>query len=462
MASTTSISLGPLFQAGGLASGLDTNAIIDKLVQIESQPITDLQKRQSALNSQVSALGDIASKISALDSAAAALGSGGVLGVTATSSNTGFTATPSSSAMAGRYSVQVQQLATAAKARSQAFAAGSAPVTGGTLTLTVMGRAYDPITITDGESLADVASAINGSGAPVSAVILSDGANSYLSLTNRDTGYPLAGAPGDALSIAYSPTGSAGQALNLSLLLDAQGKPAENAQVIVDGLTFTRQNNTLTDVIPGTTLALRAQGGATEDLVLSNDAGATQTKLRTFVDAYNAVIGAVQKQLDVNDTTDRSKSLAGDFTIRNLQASLQQLMTSQVGTGSVRTLADLGVKTSKDGSLSIDPTVLQSALAQSPSALNTIFSDRTQGLAALVHSLTRTQTDPVNGLLTLESQGLTGQSSAIDDQVARMQTRIDGFRQLLVDQFTAMESVVSQLKTTGQFLAQQFSSTGSK
>ena len=157
------------FQAGGLASGLDTNTIVDKLVQIQSRPLDLLRKRQGALRTQVSLLGELASKLSALRDAARSLADGGVLALKPTSANVSFTASPGSNAVAGSYSVQVTALAQAAKARSQAFAAGEV-VQGGTLSLTVQGTAY-AVTVADGSVLEDVAAAIRLSGAPVSAVV---------------------------------------------------------------------------------------------------------------------------------------------------------------------------------------------------------------------------------------------------------------------------------------------------
>ena len=51
------------FRAGGLASGLDTNSIIDQLVSIESTPLSLLRKRQTGIRTQISTLGDLASRL---------------------------------------------------------------------------------------------------------------------------------------------------------------------------------------------------------------------------------------------------------------------------------------------------------------------------------------------------------------------------------------------------------------
>ncbi|WP_248345108.1 flagellar filament capping protein FliD [Anaeromyxobacter paludicola] len=448
-----------MFSASGLASGMDWSSIIDSMVQIESQPLTLLANKKSALNAQISKLGDLSSKLSDLESAAGALKTGGVLGLTATTSSTSFSATAGSGATAGRYSVEVNQLAQAAKARSQGFASGSAGVTGGSLTLSVQGKAYDPITLTDGESLADVAYSINQLGAPVSAVVVNDGTNSYLSLNNRDTGYPLTGAAADALKWTESYTGSQGQALGLA---SVQG--AQNAVVTVDKLKFTRQSNTISDALPGVTLNLTAQTpGTTDDLVLNNDATATQANLQKFVTAYNTVMGVLQSNLDASDVTDRERNLTGDSSVRMLQMQLQSLTSTPVaGLVGVRTLADLGIKTQKDGSLTIDTTTLQSALSINPGAANAIFADPVNGMAKKFSDLVDSYVAPGSGILTLDSQAKTDQVSSIDSQTTQMQVRIDAYRQTLQDQFTAMESIISGLKATSSFLTQQSNQSSSK
>jgi flagellar hook-associated protein 2 len=434
------------FRAGGLASGIDTNSIIDQLVKLESRPIDLVRKQQAGLQAQVSALGDIMSKLAELSNAATALGDIGTLGTRVSSTHTGFAAVSDSKATAGRYDVQVNTVATAARARSQAFGAATDPVAGGTLTLHVMGQQYD-IDIADGTQLADVALAIRQSGAPVSATVLSNGSNAYLSITNLNTGYPIGGAPGDALTIDDGPVT---QALGLAIT-----QTAANSVVTVDGLAFTRQSNTLTDVIPGVTMSLKATTAAPETLVVDHDAEATAKNLQKFVDAYNGVLKLVQRQLSPAPDSDRSVTLAGDASLRGLQRTLQALTSQQVGAGTVRTLADLGIKTARDGSLSLDTVALGKAISRDPAAVNDLFSHASTGLGATVKALVKNANDFSSGTLSARKKGLGDSIRHMDDQAAVMELRLEGYRKLLVDQFTAMERVVSELRATGNFLSQQ-------
>jgi flagellar hook-associated protein 2 len=434
------------FQAGGLSSGLDTNTIIDKFVQLRSVSLTQLQTTQAGYKTQISTLGDLTSKLAALDAATHALSTGGVLGAKTTSANTAFTAVPGAGAVAGEYTVQVQALAQAAKARSMAFFPDDT-VQGGTLALKVQGQTYS-VTIPDASTLQEAAAAIRASGAPVSAVVLDDGSYRYLSITSIKSGYPVNGLAADALSVQETTTGSCGMPLGAGIV-----QAAQNATFTVDGLSFARQTNQVVDAVPGTTLTLRAQGGPAENLSIAFDVDATSAKLKTFVDAYNAVMAVVQGQLAVSPQADRSKLLVGDLSIRTLQSRLQALVSATVGGGAnVRTLADLGVKTNQNGSLSIDATTLAGAMARDPAAANALFSTSTTGLGALTTALADSFTRASDGIFTIRTSSLSNKVKEMDAEAIRLQDRLDAYRNLLVAQFTAMEKLVSGLKNSSNYL----------
>jgi flagellar hook-associated protein 2 len=356
----------------------------------------------------------------------------------------------------------VQSLATAAQWRTGAGftpdASGNTSVKGGTLQLTVQGVTYDPITIADGASLGDVAGAIRATGAPVSAVVLNDGTKQWLSVTNLDTGFTGTDSS-SALQITENSTGTQGQSLGFAQV----GTGAHNAVFTVDQLQFTRQSNTVTDAIPGTTLTLKGQTNTTETFSATNDSAQTSLNLQNFVNAYNDIINFIgQQQTAVQNGTDRDATLAGNSTLRSLTNDMQGMMTSIVGSGTIRTLADIGLKTNfQDGTLTIDSGRLGTALASNPQAINQIFSDPTSGIGAAAQSLSDRYTNVVDGLLTNSTKTLNTRIAQMDTQADQMQTRLDSFKANLTAQFTAMEQIVSQLKTTGNFLTQQSTSASS-
>ncbi|HET9596465.1 MAG TPA: flagellar filament capping protein FliD [Anaeromyxobacteraceae bacterium] len=459
-----STSISPSFTAGGLASGLDTNSIIDGLVKLEQQPITLLQDQQTGMKAQVSTLGILASRLSALETAAKALRDGGVLGVKATSTNAALAVAPGAGAVAGSYTVQVTSLATTAKMRSVGLADGST-LRAGSLTLKVDGVDYSSaedgsaaITWRDGASLDEVAARIRASGAPVTATVLFDGRMRYLSVTKRDSGYVADGSqPSDGADKALAVSDDLGQ-LGMAWLKDGDGNALypTNAEFTIDGLAFTRRSNTVSDALPGTTLALKSSGGPAENVTLEDDVEATKAKLQTYVTAYNAVAQVVQGQLSPAPGTDRVGTLAGSGVLRGLQQSLQSIGGLTVpGLGTVRSLADVGLETNRDGTLSIDDETLSAAIARDATAVNDLFSKASGGIAAAVSKVVDTYVDPVDGLLVQAQTSLNGTIKRMDDQVDQMNSRVDAYRASLTAQFAAMERIVSQYKSIGSFLTMQ-------
>ncbi|MES1209557.1 MAG: flagellar filament capping protein FliD, partial [Pseudomonadota bacterium] len=192
-----------------------------------------------------------------------------------------------------------------------------------------------------------------------------------------------------------------------------------------------------------------------ETLSLDDDPSATQANLQKFVDAYNHVMQVVQAQFNITGTTDTSQMLTNDPALRGLQGSLANLVMKTVGSGAISSLADLGVETEKDGSLSLDSAKMTAAMTANPEAVNRIFQDATQGIGKAVDSLVQGYTDPVSGILTLDSKSLNDSVSQMDDQIASLQVRVNAYHDNLLLQFTQMEQVVSSMKSVGNYLTAQ-------
>ncbi len=177
----------------GPESGINYTAILNALNQELSGPITLMQAQETPLNNQLSAWQSIGSDISALSSAASALGQSSLFQTyTAASSNTSVaTATASSSAIPGTYNFSVNQLAQASEIASQGIAATSTTVGTGTFGITVNGTLTNVSVTSSNDTLSGLAQAINNAGAGVSAAVISDGSSNSpyrLVLTSNTTG----------------------------------------------------------------------------------------------------------------------------------------------------------------------------------------------------------------------------------------------------------------------------------
>lgn len=186
------------FSIGGLVSGLDSNNLIQQLVQLERQPIFRIQDRIAGLRAQQEALRNLRTTLTGLRDATQDFRLGNLFEQFAANSSdedvvtTSFTeGTP----VRGTYSINVTQLASATIATSGA-ALGAAvnpaatldtagfgtAVTAGSFTINGQTINVDPST----DSLNDILSAINGSGAGVIATY--NGANDTVSIENATPG----------------------------------------------------------------------------------------------------------------------------------------------------------------------------------------------------------------------------------------------------------------------------------
>ncbi|HVR60329.1 MAG TPA: flagellar filament capping protein FliD, partial [Polyangia bacterium] len=192
------------------------------------------------------------------------------------------------------------------------------------------------------------------------------------------------------------------------------------------------------------------------------DTSATASNLQKFVDAYNDIVTTIAKDQTVGSDGNRDSTLAGDSTMRSLLTSLQSVLTTQVsGLSSVRTMADLGLKTNyQDGTLSIDSTRLSNAIQTDASAVNTIFSNTVSGVSAQAFDLQQKFTDVIDGIFTTRTNGLNSTIKQMDTDAENMQTRLDAYKNNLITQFTAMEQLVGDLKSAGNFLTQQSAQSG--
>lgn len=102
---------------GGLASGLDSGALIQQLLSLESRPITLLTQQRTKLQSQVGAYQDLNTRLSGLENAAFELTQiSNLVGRKATSSDSDtLVATANGNATPGSYQVTVERLASSSR-----------------------------------------------------------------------------------------------------------------------------------------------------------------------------------------------------------------------------------------------------------------------------------------------------------------------------------------------------------
>ncbi len=415
--------------ASGMGSGMDINGLVSQLVAAERQPVESrLNRREAALQTRISAIGNFKSALSTFQSALSGLRNASTFESSAKATVTNdklLTASASKGAPVGSYSVKAEQLAQAQRLATSAdhrFKNLTDVVGTGTLTFqfgTYGGTAGNPTftanpdqsvkTLTidaSNNTLSGVMKAINDAKVGVQASIVNDGGGYRLVLGSTATGsansLKITAADGDGnhtdlagLSLlAHDPTlATAGSGKNM-----IQTMAGLDARAIIDGLTVTSASNTLKEAIPGVTLDLKGTDSAATTLSVAQDNGAISNGVQSFVKAFNELASTVKSLTSYNAETKQAGALQGDFSVRSIFGQLRGELNKIVSGASPQldSLADLGITTERDGTLKLDSSKLQKAIAVDP-----------QGVAGLFARAGRT-TDPLVNYIGATSASKTG------------------------------------------------------
>lgn len=463
----------------GSGSNLDLEGLLTKLVNAEKAPQqTQITDRKALANATISALGSLQSKLTAFQTAQTKLKDATFFaGKTATSSDTSvFTVSALGTADAGTFDVSVLQLAKTNKIASGNFVSPAAPVGNGTLTIGVGGSTFD-VVVTAGvnDTLAGIRDSINNAttntGVKANILTVSDGLGgtaSKLVLTANKTGassqISVAVADGDG-----TPTDNAGLSRLYYLKSDAGSQlsevnPAQDAKITVDGFAATSSTNVFDSVITGVTItAVKGPADALATppagtLSVKTDQNTIQTTIQAFVTAYNDLAKTFSSLTTYNADTS-SGGLSGDSSLLAIRSKLKAIIASPVSgaASDFNTLAFLGIGTNKDGTLSTDNAKLNNALSTRLDDVKTLFSGST-GIAGQFDSLVTSLTGG-DGVFQTRTNTLNTQLSKLNDQQAALDVRIESFTKRYRAQFTALDALVNQFTSTGNFLTQQLDAT---
>jgi flagellar hook-associated protein 2 len=389
----------PALSSPGIGSGLDVNGIVDKLMTVERAPLDQLTARETTVQSQISAYGALKGSLAAVQSAVRALAAPTVFrGMSAAVADASVaTVVAGEGATAGRYGLEVSQLAQSQKLVSAGYGAISDTVGSGILTFTFgtfAGGTFTPnassgartVSIAPGQaSLAGIRDAVNAADIGVSATIVNDGtatgqrlvftanasgADQSLKVTVADDDGNATDAAGLS-ALAYDPAATAGAGRNLTQTLAAQ-----DALFTLDGLSMRASSNTVSDAVAGLTLTLgKTNAGSPTTITVSQSVGPAGAAVAAFVKAYNDLDGMIDNLTKYDATNKKASILTGDSTVRLVQSQLRALVGGFAATsGSVRTLSQVGISAQSDGTLAFDSTKFNTAFAADPAAVASLFS----------------------------------------------------------------------------------------
>jgi flagellar hook-associated protein 2 len=454
-------------QLSGLVSGIDTQSIISQLMTIEKQPRTKITLDQDATTKRQSLLQDLSTKLTTLKSTNDDLKS--VLSwldtQTVESGDTSkVTVSRTGGAPPGGYDVTVTQLASAER---QTFGFVS-PSADGTLDIAnADGTARTSIPLKAGASIDDAVSAINGSS---TSKLYAVNVNGSLVLSAKTTG--------DSSGFAITGAGVGAQTERIA---------GQNAKITINGTDYERQNNTITDAVPGLQLTLKGKTavGATVGVTVGTpgpDKDAIVTKVKAFVTAYNDVVKTARTNLTekpiINSSTTadvQTGTLFGDSGLNAMLSQFRSTLSAPIaGLTGLTSMADLGISTGAassgssinqdavNGLLTVDTTKLTAALDANPNGVRALLGgvSGTTGFGQTFQKVLSSYQGSA-GLIQSRIISATSDLSDLAKKLTSFDDRMTAKQDRLQRQFTAMESALSASQSAGTNLSSLISSNSS-
>jgi flagellar hook-associated protein 2 len=300
-----------------------------------------------------------------------------------------------------------------------------APVSGeGNVNLLVGSTTY-PLNLTGNNNLTGLMNAINSAGAGVTASISGSAGAYALSMTGPPGTLALNNIPSDANLISSTNQGA-------------------NAQFTMNGVSVTKASNTISDIIPGVSFNLLNTTTPTTSVTLSLATDPTQLSnaLQAFVTSYNTLVSQTAQQVGPS-----AGPLGGDLLVSQISQDASQLSSYWNTSGSIHSLADLGVTFADlTGQMTFNPAVISGLSSSQVSDAFKFLGSSNSGFAALANNFT-TLADPLSGLILQQENGYDTENAQISNQITALTTRANAQQAALTAQVQAADALVAQLQS---------------
>ncbi|KQW96865.1 flagellar hook protein 2 [Massilia sp. Root418] len=276
-------------------------------------------------------------------------------------------------------------------------------------------------------TLTGIRDAINKANFGVTASIVSDGSTdkpNHLVLTSSATGatstmkIALTGADGnppDADLVAllgYDPGGV--QSLS-------QKTAAQDTKASINGIPVTSTSTTISGAVEG--ISFTAVKTGTASLTVAKDTATLTTSINGFIKGYNELNAQIKQLNGYNAETKTGGPLLGDSTVQNLQSALRRQMSASITglQGKLTSLTDVGIGFQKDGTLTLDSSKLNKAIASNFNDIAGLFAavgKSTDADISFTSSTAATKPgDYALNITTLATQGSIKSAAPVPDSV---------------------------------------------
>ena len=358
-------------------SGLNITQIVDSLVQAETAPLTSqIDKKIQKKNQQISGYGLVAAELGKMKDYAASIKGSTAFSVSSDSSAVSVKVSDQSQATDFNANLSISALASAQTLEFTGFTSKTETIGTGTINIEYgkwdsdnfspkSGTASNSVTInSSNNTLNDLAKALNDLDG-VTATVTNKGNGTYSLIVNSATGED------NALKMTVTEdTGSSGLSAfdNSTTNNTKQVVAAADAQLNINGVQISRSSNTITDLIDGYEFKLNATTSSTALIAGRVDPDLAFKQVKDFVDVFNSANNAIKDLTRKGLNGEEAGVLARDTLLEGIQRELRNMISNGLDgyDDTTRYISELGVKTERDGSISISEADFKKAFEREP------------------------------------------------------------------------------------------------
>ena len=442
-------------------TGVNSAQLVNDLVSASLQPKQQaVRERQNLNQARISALASASSALDTFSTALTELLNGRQFAGALVSTRGDLVAAsfiPGQKPQGLPATVEVTQLAAAQSVVAANSFAANAQVGEGTLTIASAAGSFDVVIGSTNNSLGGLRDAINASGSDVTARIVTDNSGSRLVLRGKEgsaNSFTVTGSGGGAAldAFAYPPAGGTGMT---SVTTSA------DSIIRVNGIALTNSSNQIDTAVPGVRINLLAQAPGTS-VVISGDQPTSTIKdlVGEFVKAYNNLRTALNSATAPGVGGTSGGPLAGERAARDMMRALASLTTKPLAdSGAYTSLADIGVSSNRDGTLTLNSARFDAALAADPDGVARMLEPATPtaanpGLAKAFEDVRTSLKSPDSPLTTAQNR-LRVLATDLAEILEKVEEDSDRYREQLEKTFSAMDRQLAILRSTQSYLDQQ-------
>ena len=376
-------------------SGLNISEIVDSLVEAETAPQVDkIQNDIDNRNAAISGYALVANELGKLKTFTESLSGSSAFSVSSNNSAIDVKVNNQAEAKAFNAQISVSALAQAQTLEFSGFSSKTAAINLGDIAIDFGSWSNNSFTVNSAKTsqsvtvssanntlngLAESLSALEG----VNAAVTDKGDGTFSLIINSETG------ANNALRLSVTEdSGDVGLSTfdTTSNNASKQVVAAQDASISLNGVTVTRETNVVTDLIDGYEFKLNSTTSSAANVSSITDEAVAFATISEFVNTYNSVTSTIAT-LTQNGVNGQEKGvLSRDITVQSIQRNLRSMITSELpGYGeNGRYFSELGIKTMRDGSLSLTEADFNKAFEREPILFDIVVNSMATSDNALV------------------------------------------------------------------------------